>query len=386
MEIFIDDIALGTGDASDNQVSEGLSFQEHLTALDALLTRARAYHLRFKLVKCHFAQLQVELLGSIVGLGTVSACPKKVQGIVDWPRPSRREDVERFLATCSYIRAHLSPEFSNVSKPLRDVLAELHEARSQGKAGRKLPKGAPHPPASEIEPDWWKEPQAKAFATIKAMVSQAVELNTPDFSGAASGRNPFHVFLDASGYGVGAGLFQAPAAEEPVMLFDGLAGKKSLVNLTSFYETLGVPTNATVMEVNAAAQAKRKLLLALKSSARRTLSNKLTRDAYDAQLGLARSRKDRNSLNPLGLFSHSLSKAQQNWTTWERELLAAVLSLEHFASIVGGSTVFAFRSLEQHDLNASVETTCQNVAYDFEDRIHLSSGLAFHTGAFKPCW
>ena len=35
----------------------------------------------------------------------------------------------------------------------------------------------------------------------------AVDLFVPDFEGAVSGENPFYVFPDASGFGVGAGLF-----------------------------------------------------------------------------------------------------------------------------------------------------------------------------------
>jgi hypothetical protein len=41
-------------------------------------------------------------------------------------------------------------------------------------------------------------------------------------------------------------------------------------------------------------------------------------------------------LRPLGLFSKSLSKAQQAWATWERELLAAVEIVQFYSSILHG--------------------------------------------------
>ena len=39
-----------------------------------------------------------------------------------------------------------------------------------------------------------------------------MSLHTPDFEGASRGENDFHLYLDACNYGVGAGLFQAPAS------------------------------------------------------------------------------------------------------------------------------------------------------------------------------
>ena len=48
-----------------------------------------------------------------------------------------------------------------------------------------------------------------------------------------------------------------------------------------------------------------------------TLSSVEKRRQYDESLGLAAHHRSRLKLRPLGMFSQSLSKAQQNWTTWE---------------------------------------------------------------------
>ena len=69
----------------------------------------------------------------------MKADPKKVQGIVSWPRPTRIEDVEKFLATAVFIREHLSPQYSQLSKPLRDVLITLQENRRKGTRGGRNP-------------------------------------------------------------------------------------------------------------------------------------------------------------------------------------------------------------------------------------------------------
>ena len=58
------------------------------------------------------------------------------------------------------------------------------------------------------------------------------------------------------------------------------------------------------------------------------------RSEYDESIGLVEKRSSRIDLRPLGFFSKSLSKAQESWLTWERELLSVLLALMHFRIIV----------------------------------------------------
>ena len=80
--------------------------------LERFLERAKQHNLRLKLSRCYFAQFAIEALGVVAGMGVVRPDPKKVQGIVAWPRPSRLDDVEKFLATNVFIREHLSPRYN----------------------------------------------------------------------------------------------------------------------------------------------------------------------------------------------------------------------------------------------------------------------------------
>ena len=125
--------------------------------------------------------------------------------------------------------------------------------------------------------------------------------------------------------------------------------------------TLNVPQAATKADVEAAfAETRRKLRakgckegsseFEQVDRAYQTLSDASARKAYDQQLGLASKRKDRSELRPLGFFSKSLSKAQQAWTVWERELLAAVEVLTHFYSLLAGLVVI----LHTDHLNSTV--------------------------------
>ena len=219
LDIFIDDIQFGTGDALDTEAwlvdqaetNETDGFTQHLDALARILERARTAKLRFKLDKCYFCQWSIETLGMTVGCGVLQASPKKTKAITAWPRPSRLEDVERFLATTVFIREHLSPRYSEIAKPLRDLLSQLQEDRKSGRK-RSRAKFTPTAPAAP-DNNWatfWKEPHEEAFKKLKTLVTTAVELHVPDMEGARLKTNPFHLWVDACAYGIGAGLFQGP--------------------------------------------------------------------------------------------------------------------------------------------------------------------------------
>ena len=155
LDVFIDDIQLGTGDALDTEAwlvdqaetNETDGFTQHLDALARILERARTAKLRFKLDKCYFCQWSIETLGMTAGCGVLQASPKKTKAITAWPRPSRLEDVERFLATTVFIREHLSPRYSEIAKPLRDLLSQLQEGRKSGRK-RSRAKFTPTAPAA----------------------------------------------------------------------------------------------------------------------------------------------------------------------------------------------------------------------------------------------
>ena len=150
--------------------------------------------MKFKLSKCHFCQWEVHSLGLIVGCGCVRADPAKTKAISIWPRPSRMEDVERFLATMVFLRDHLSPRYSEIAKPLRDILAELHKERKAGKKRgkakfRPLGSAAPGNPWAPF----WDNPHEESFESLKRLAVTAIELQVPDYEGAMNGTNPLHL-------------------------------------------------------------------------------------------------------------------------------------------------------------------------------------------------
>jgi hypothetical protein len=283
LSFFMDDGCLGTGDIDlCKNLNEGnKSFERHIEALDLVMSCARGHRLRFKLSKCSFAQWEIPLLGMVASVGQVKPDPKKQEAILLWPRPSRREDVERLLATVSFLRQHLDPRYSSITKPLRDVLSVLHEKRSLGfktkrhMKGTEITGGKPDDPW----PEWWTQEAEHAFIMVKDMVSRAVALATPDHEGARTGRNPFRLFMDACKYAVGGGLFQLPKDE----------GQGD-----SHYTVLGVPTWATKVDIERAynktkRQQKQRTTtdedVKAVEVAFEILSNTESRKAYDVEMG-----------------------------------------------------------------------------------------------------
>ena len=237
-----------------------------------------------------------------------------------------------------FIREHLTPRYSEIAKPLRDAMLEMQQKRAASPRKSKakyLPKPKPTDPGAPW-PSFWSQECEDAFLALKRAAVHAVELQVPDFEGSHDKTDVFHLWPDACKYGVGAGLFQ------------GSRPDKTDPELLSAYEILGLYNWCTKGEIERRyQQIKRKLSsrvgtqsdLAQAFDAYSKLSDVDARMDYDASLGLAQKRRSRVDMRPLGFFSKSLTKAQQNWPTWERELLAVLLALVHFRSIVAGAHV-----------------------------------------------
>ena len=342
LNFFFDDGALGSGAYTDPDVGDDKvnGFDQHLAALDIVFRRAAVINLRFKLSKCHFLQLAVPILGEVAGLGKVSADPAKTDAIRNWPRPSRVEDVERFLCTLCFFRAHVSPKFSDISAPLRECMSELHERRASGSYKKNIRGKDPgvknrHGDAPDNSwPAFWTKECEAAFNELRECAARAVDLSVPDLEGAANGTNPFILYPDACKYGIGSGLFQAAPVSEELS--------------ASHYATMGLPPWSTKAAVESRYQEFKRLYSQHTRNSGRlsdivnsynVLSDVPSRAAYDEELGLEKLFKSRIRLVPLGFFSKSLSGAQMNWATWDRELFSIVASIDHFSSIVTGATV-----------------------------------------------
>lgn len=128
-------------------------------------------------------------LGRVVGQGQVCPVNTKVQAVEQFPAPTTKKELMRFLGLVGYYRSFCR-NFSTVVSPLTDLL--------KGKAKFV-----------------WSSGCQKAFEQVKTLLCSAPVLAAPRFD------RPFKLFIDASFVGAGSVLMQADnlGIDKPVSFF-----------------------------------------------------------------------------------------------------------------------------------------------------------------------
>ena len=142
-------------------------------------------NLTVNLEKCSFFRSQLKYLGYVVDSGGLRTDPEKVEAILNYPTPTCRKDLKRFLGTATWYRRFV-PNFSTVTGPLNRLTSNS--------------KGAP--------PFRWTPEAEFAFQKLKESLISAPVLSCPDYT------LPFEVHTDASNYGVGGMLTQTVNGKE----------------------------------------------------------------------------------------------------------------------------------------------------------------------------
>src|ERR1700722_4664918 len=161
----------------------------------------------------------------IISEGNVSMDPVKVQGIVDWPTPNCKKDVQHFLGFCNFYRRFIR-NYSAVAHPLNHLTGNV--------------------------PFTWTDEQQKAFEKLKTLISSApvLAIPTPD--------DPMRLKTDASAYAVGAVLLQKQDGQwHPVAFLS-----KSLTETQQNYEIY----NHKLLAIMTALEEFRRYLLNAKQS------------------------------------------------------------------------------------------------------------------------
>ena len=160
----------------DDLIVYGDSWEQHLSWVRNFLNWLRTAKLTVNLVKSEFGCAQVTYLGHVVGQGKVSPVNVKIEAIVEFPAPTSRKEVMRFLGMAGYYRKFCK-NFSTVAEPMTQLLKKDQSFV------------------------WTRECQ-DSFNKIKSLLISAPVLATPNFS------KPFILTIDASNVGMGAVLMQ----------------------------------------------------------------------------------------------------------------------------------------------------------------------------------
>ena len=118
----------------------------------------------------------MKFLGHTISSDGISVDPTKVQEVMDWESPTSIHQIRSFLGLARYYRRFI-PDFSRIAKPMMELL----------KKGVKFV---------------WNDKCDEAFQTLKAQLTTAPVLATPDNT------KHFDVYCDASGTGLGCVLMQ----------------------------------------------------------------------------------------------------------------------------------------------------------------------------------
>ena len=185
--VFLDDILV-----------HGKTLEELEEKTSEALKRLRKYDLKLDAKKCVFGASEVKHLGFVISQEGIRPDPEKVKALKEWPVPRTVRDMKAFLGYTGFFRK-MVPHFHQIAKPLYDITAGYIPLKSRrGKKKRTEPVLSL---SSDIT-EKWGTPHQRAFETLIEILS------TEPVIGIADKTLPFELHCDASGYGLGAVLYQ----------------------------------------------------------------------------------------------------------------------------------------------------------------------------------
>ncbi len=173
----------------DDVVIYSANWEDHLNSLHQVFRRLSEASLMLNLLKCEFAKAVVTYLGKKVGQGTVRPVEQKVAAILNFPSPTNKRELIRFLGMAGYYRSFCR-NFASVAAPLTDLLSTSKQFV-------------------------WSYDCNYAFNAAKDLLCHCPVLSDPNFALA------FKLPVDASSAGAGAVQLQEDSAgiEHPVSYF-----------------------------------------------------------------------------------------------------------------------------------------------------------------------
>ena len=174
------------------------SIDEMLDHIELVFKWLEEFNLKIKPKKCHFFQCSIIFLGHVLSAEGISANPKKVEKVKNWPVPTNPKELQSFLGLASYY-CHFIPKFAAIAKCLHQLVGPANHQKSKKNKTNSEPVADSH---SNRQAFQWTGKHQEAFNLLKACLTSAPVLGYPDFS------HPFELEMDASLQGLGAMLSQ----------------------------------------------------------------------------------------------------------------------------------------------------------------------------------
>jgi hypothetical protein len=163
--VYIDNILIFTDDLT-----------LHRQLVKQVLEKLRRNNLFCKPEKCHFEQLSVSFLGLVVSKNSIIMDQSKVEGVKNWPTPTKVKHVQAFLGLANFYRRFIK-DFSKIACPLTFLTCK--------------------------DTPWsWGPEQEQAFQGLKNTFTTAPILQIPNDTA------PYRLETDSSDFATGAILEQ----------------------------------------------------------------------------------------------------------------------------------------------------------------------------------
>lgn len=167
----------------DDVLIYGKDVEECLSRLDKVLQMIEAANLTLNLSKCRFLRDRIDYLGYEISAAGVRPGEKKIQCVVDFPRPKDQHTVRQFLGLVGYFRKFIK-NFAILAHPLTKLLAK--------------------------DVSWsWADEEEHAFQTLKSRLVDRPVLAIYDVTAETE------LHTDASKVGIGGVLLQRSCSSDP---------------------------------------------------------------------------------------------------------------------------------------------------------------------------
>ncbi|KAE8269828.1 hypothetical protein A4X09_0g2516 [Tilletia walkeri] len=193
--VYIDDIVVAT-----------MTLEEHLAALDTLLSQAASVGLKFSPSKCTFGVPSLTLLGRKVSGAGVAVWQDRAKAVHDLSPPRTLQDLYHVLGLFGYYRAFVH-QFAQLAAPLTQFTRGWRYERRNGHTTLVNSSGDTTA-ASKVTIEWGPA-QQRSFDLLKAAIANPPTLAHPDPS------RPYVLYVDASKLAFAAILHQVHVETPP---------------------------------------------------------------------------------------------------------------------------------------------------------------------------